>query len=261
MSDLITTKAKFLCNICDCVSIGNKGDPSALNIFQNYPYSNCYLNRLAIKKSDPGTVQIKGDGKKNRYVINIFGQYYPGSPKYPNDNITKRMEWFEHSLTKLIELDDLESLAFPRNLGVWEDFDYNLKYINMIDDFQRKYFLAHEKSIRIVDYNDEILIKNSELDYQYKYETPISIIQTKGDYSDECEQVLNIIKSININDLKYIMKTKNKTMIDTTKNTTKNTTQNTEKNIGSNINNKNILNENLQQTTFKIPMKKKVGEK
>ena len=22
----ITTKAKFICNLCDCVSIGNKGD-------------------------------------------------------------------------------------------------------------------------------------------------------------------------------------------------------------------------------------------
>jgi len=64
----ITTKAKFLCNVCDCVSIGNKGDKLTQAVFEKYGYANCYIERVATKKSVPGTLQIKGDGKKNRLL-------------------------------------------------------------------------------------------------------------------------------------------------------------------------------------------------
>ena len=72
----ITTTAKFLCNICDCVSMGPTGDPLVQSVFKKYPYANCYMDRNASKKSVPGVSQM-ADGKKNRYVVNFFVQFYP----------------------------------------------------------------------------------------------------------------------------------------------------------------------------------------
>ena len=89
----ISTKARFLCNICDCVSIGNKGDKQPLRAFKQFPHANSYSSRLSTKKAIPGTLEVKGDGKKKRFVINLFIQFYPGSSKYPNDNINRRLSW------------------------------------------------------------------------------------------------------------------------------------------------------------------------
>src|SRR5437870_4108464 len=119
-SETISTKAKFICNLCDCVSIGNKGDSLVQQVFQQFSYANCYVGRMATKKAVAGTLQIKGDGKKNRFVANLFVQFYPGLPKYPNDNIMKRLEWFTHCLDALLEIPDAESFAFPSDYGIYE---------------------------------------------------------------------------------------------------------------------------------------------
>src|SRR5437879_1583124 len=104
--NMVTTKAKYICNLCDCVSIGNKGDPVVQAVFQQFPYAHGYNGRTATKKSVAGTLQIKGDGKKNRFVVNLFIQFYPGVPKYPNDNVMKRMEWFNNCLDNLLDLPE-----------------------------------------------------------------------------------------------------------------------------------------------------------
>ena len=67
----ITTKAKFLCNLCDCVSIGNKGDSTVRSVFTQFNYANCYTSRVATKKGLTGTVQIKGDGNAKLFASGI----------------------------------------------------------------------------------------------------------------------------------------------------------------------------------------------
>ena len=43
MSDQkITTTAKYLCNLCDCISIGNKGDDAVRMVFSQFGYANSY---------------------------------------------------------------------------------------------------------------------------------------------------------------------------------------------------------------------------
>lgn len=133
----IQTKAKFLCNLCDCVSTGTRGDPLTQLVFEKYPYANCYVDRVATKKFVPGSLQIKGDGKKNRFVVNMFVQFYPSAPKYPNDNIIKRCEWFTGCLNQLLDIPDAETFAFPNDLGSYETADYVERYLNLIDDFRK----------------------------------------------------------------------------------------------------------------------------
>ena len=46
----------------------------------------------------------------------MFGQYYPGNPKYPEskiDGIKAREKYFHKCLMEIAKIDNLESLAFP----------------------------------------------------------------------------------------------------------------------------------------------------
>jgi uracil-DNA glycosylase len=205
----IQTKAKFLVNLCDCVSIGNKGDQIVQTIFEKFAYANCYAERVATKKSVPGTLTIKGDGKKNRYVINMFAQFYPGQPKYPNDNIIKRCEWFNACLEKLLEIPDAEAFAFPNDIGVYETADYGDRYINLIDDFRKKYYLKNRQALQIVDYSDtNILLKTEK--QSVTYDEPITTIKTADidqfdpDVSPTTKTKINVIQHIDINQLVYV---------------------------------------------------------
>lgn len=51
-----------------------------------------------------------------------------GQPKYPNDNVSKRLEYFENGLEKIKSIKNLQSLAFPYKIGCglaggsWEDY-------------------------------------------------------------------------------------------------------------------------------------------
>lgn len=227
-TDHITTKAKFICNLCDCVSIGNKGDKLVQDVFTKYGYANCYTDRVATKKSIPGTLQIKGDGKKNRYVVNMFVQFYPGPPKYPNDNIIKRVEWFSNCLDKLLEISDAESISFPADLGKYENNDYNERYLSKIDDFRKKYYLKNRQVIGVVDYEDKNILFGTEQKNE-TYAEPISVLRiTDIDEFDpdinalKEEDNINIIKHIDLKNLVYIDKkiTKSPISQDQTKITT-----------------------------------------
>ncbi len=211
----ITTKAKFLCNLCDCVSIGNKGDTTVQSVFSQFNYANCYTSRVATKKALPGTVQIKGDGKKNRFVVNMFVQFYPGAPKYPNDNIVKRLEWFVACLEKLLEIPDAHSFAFPIELGIYETANYADRYTNLIDDFKKKYYLRHTKIIKIVDYeDDEFFSESTQEEESVKYDKPIESVNMENlvdidqiDLSEDDENPLpaiKVIRKIDLNKLKYL---------------------------------------------------------
>jgi uracil-DNA glycosylase len=157
------------------------------------------VERVATKKSVPGTYQIKGDGKKNRYVINMFTQFYPGSPKYPNDNIIKRIEWLNACLEKLLEMGGVESIAFPKEIGG----DHNDRYLNTIDDFKKKYYLKNHTSLQIVDYNNENLLVTTDKK-EVKYDRPIISVQmTDLDDTIIPHKKINIIKHIDLKDLVF----------------------------------------------------------
>lgn len=173
----IKTTAKFICNFCDCVSNGNKGDPLVQSIFTKYPYANVYAERIATKKAEPGTLQIKGDGKKNRFIVNMFAQFYPLAPKYPNDNINRRLDWLNSCLNKLLEIADADSFAVPDHLGTYETSDYHPRYLSLIDDFQKKYYLKHHQLIKITDYQGNELLKENQSP-PVNYAPPISVLRT-----------------------------------------------------------------------------------
>ena len=63
----------------------NQAGGLAHYIFKKFPYANTYISRPQPYKPTggvdfPGNIQIMGDGKNERFVINLIGQYYPGKP-------------------------------------------------------------------------------------------------------------------------------------------------------------------------------------
>ena len=114
--DLFEAKEKYLVHQCNCVT--NSAAHLAKDVFEKFPYSDIYTKREDPDK--PGTIIVRGNGKDQRYVVALLGQYYPGRPKYPKstlDGIPAREKYFYRSLLRLAKLPDLESVAFPWRIG------------------------------------------------------------------------------------------------------------------------------------------------
>jgi hypothetical protein len=149
--DLLLCDAKYIAHQTNCVS--NKSAFLAYDLFKKYPYSDVYSNRTI--PDSPGTIKIFGDGIKERFVINMFSQYYPGKSKYPEseiDGLKAREKYFHKCLNKIAKIKDLESIAFPYFIGCgaaggdW-NYYYNtlINFENYIKQYNTKVFLCKYK--------------------------------------------------------------------------------------------------------------------
>lgn len=129
--DLFDAKEKYLCHQCNCVT--QKSAHLSKDVFEKYPYADIYTGRT--NPSTPGTIEIRGNGQDQRYVISLLGQYYPGRPKYPNSNkdgTETREKYFHQCLLRIARIPNLESVAFPWKIacgaagGNWEHYLGNL---------------------------------------------------------------------------------------------------------------------------------------
>jgi O-acetyl-ADP-ribose deacetylase (regulator of RNase III) len=104
------------------------------SIFTAFPYADIYSDRTDGHRDEPGTVMVCGDGKEERYVANLLGQYYPGKSRYDNDSSEKRLKWFSDCLEALETLEG-ESFAFPCRIGCGAAGGDWKKYKELIDNF------------------------------------------------------------------------------------------------------------------------------
>lgn len=136
--DLLESTEKYIVHQTNVSSKGASGIAKA--IFTKYPYSNVYKTRVSY--STPGEIQICGDVSKNeRLVINLFGQYHPGPGESiigDPDHFFVREAYFLSGLRKIMEIDNIESIAFPDHIGcglAGGDWDH---YKDMIEFFDFK---------------------------------------------------------------------------------------------------------------------------
>ena len=123
--DLLESDARYIAHQCNCVT--SHAAHLSKTVFNEFPWANIYANRAQYEYEDlpllnelPGSIVVKGNGTNQRYVVNILGQYYPGKVKYPNsqiDNYEARQKYFENALCRIVEIRDLESIAFPHKIG------------------------------------------------------------------------------------------------------------------------------------------------
>jgi O-acetyl-ADP-ribose deacetylase (regulator of RNase III) len=118
--DLLEASETFICHQCNCVTTNAGGLAQAL--FDRYPYANSYAKRNPKDPSThsaPSTIEICGNNSGQRYIINMFAQYYPGLPSYPTDDVNKRLSWFRKCLVHIARIPHIQNytLAMPYNIG------------------------------------------------------------------------------------------------------------------------------------------------
>lgn len=146
---IFDSKEKYLCHQTNCVT--TRAAHLSKTVFEYYPYADIYTKRQEPDK--PGTIVVKGDGDSHRFIVNMLGQYYPGSPRYPDgkgDGTLAREEYFHKCLIALSKIPNLESVAFPYRIGCgaaggnWE------KYQTMISNFSA--YVAKTQNAKVVVY-------------------------------------------------------------------------------------------------------------
>ena len=149
--DLLEAKEKYIIHQTNCFSTGSAAG-IARAIFDKYPYANCYSDRKEVSK--PGSIDIRGDGIDKRYIINLHGQLYPGSPKYSMsiDNEKARKDYFYQGLLRVAKIKDLESIAFPYRIGCGIAGGNWKLYLKMINNFAN---YVETKSVKVVMYQRE----------------------------------------------------------------------------------------------------------
>jgi hypothetical protein len=129
--DLLDAKERYLVQQNNCVT--NKAAHLAQSVFTRFPYADIYQGRT--KHDTPGQILVKGDGVKNRFVVSMLAQYYPGKSKWPTDKPMFREEWFQTCLNHLGKLPNLDSIAMPYNIGCGAAGGDWSHYLKMIQTF------------------------------------------------------------------------------------------------------------------------------
>lgn len=109
---ILEAKEKFIVHQTNCISTG-KAAGLAYHLFRKFTYADCYSNRT--EPSTPGTIDIRGNGMDQRYIVNLHGQYLPGNFNNESNTDTElmRQNYFHQALNKLAKIKNLESVAFP----------------------------------------------------------------------------------------------------------------------------------------------------
>jgi O-acetyl-ADP-ribose deacetylase (regulator of RNase III) len=151
IGDLFDSKEKYLLHQCNCVT--NRSAHLAKDVFARYPYADIYTGRIDPNK--PGTIEIRGDGQNQRYVINMLGQYFPGKSKFPEsikDGLIIREKYFHQCLLRVAKISNLESVALPWRIGCGAaggDWDHYLgtitNFANYIEETQDAKVLIYRR--------------------------------------------------------------------------------------------------------------------
>lgn len=116
IGNLLDSKEKYIAHQANCVTTNSAG--IAKLIFDKFPHSDVYSNRTS--PDTPGSIKVMGNGNSERYVINMFSQYYPGKSKYIDselDGILARQKYFHRSLQRIAKIENIESIALPWRIG------------------------------------------------------------------------------------------------------------------------------------------------
>jgi len=126
IGDLLLADEQYIAHQCNCLTDSAGG--IAYYIFKKWIYSDDYTKRKLSGTIDiSGSIKIHGDGKHKRFIINMFSQIYPGSPRY-KETLESREKLFQETLDKILEIPNLTSIAFPYKIGCglgggnWENY-------------------------------------------------------------------------------------------------------------------------------------------
>jgi hypothetical protein len=129
--DFVNSTYQYIANTCNCIYVCPPG--ISMQLTKKFPYADCYQKKDAVLAGDVppddryklGTVDICGDGKENRFIINMYSQHGCGKPRQYEDFDSKAMRllWFKTCLEQIRGSKDIREIAFPCGLGdPWDDY-------------------------------------------------------------------------------------------------------------------------------------------
>jgi len=105
--DIFNTDIQYIAQQCNCVTTYGRGLFTAIK--NKYKWADTYSTN---KNRIPGTIDIKGNGKDKRFVINMYAQKNVGKHSFE-----KRIEWFKQCLYQISQIDGISEIAFPYKIG------------------------------------------------------------------------------------------------------------------------------------------------
>ena len=127
--DILAAEDDYIVHQTNCVTRTAGGLAKA--IFKKWPHANTYSSG---RRRTPGTISAHGDGKRQRRVINVYGQHQPGGPaRTGKDTRTGRLQFFRDALRRLATYimatrTGYTTVAFPARIGCglargnWTDY-------------------------------------------------------------------------------------------------------------------------------------------
>lgn len=149
--NLLTAPEQYICHQTNCIS--NKAAHLAYDVFKAFPHANIYAARAAPDK--PGTIIVRGDGDKQRLIINMLAQHYPGRPQLMNaatDSSKIREQYFYDCLVAISKLPNLQSIAFPMGIGCGAAMGNWEHYLEMLTRFAKYVFKHQQTKVVIYEY-------------------------------------------------------------------------------------------------------------
>lgn len=153
--NILDAKETYIAHQCNCIT--NHAAGLAKDLFAKFPWADIYKIRGKdgnLMRDKPGKIIIKGDGKEQRFVINMLAQNYPGHPK-PYETEEMRRSWFKSCLDELslhlakpkgetkdnaggYGADTAPSVAFPEGIGCTMAGGTWKNYLLLIENFARE---------------------------------------------------------------------------------------------------------------------------
>lgn len=136
VDDLFSSDAQYIAHQTNCIS--TRSAHLAQAMFRKFPHADVYSERK--QQDTPGTIVIRGNGKDQRYVINMMAQVYPGAPKYPEsskDGHEARQRYFYSCLRHIAKIENLQSVAFPYRVGCGSAGGNWEFYFELLNRFQK----------------------------------------------------------------------------------------------------------------------------
>lgn len=133
--DLLDATEEYICHQCNCCTTQSKF--LAKQIFDRYPTANTYIHRTRDPntRSTPGTIEVFDCADK--YIVNMFSQFYPGKSKYNNDSLYKRKKWFKLCLDHIAQIPNIKKIAMPFRIGCGAAGGKWDEYFNLIKEFSK----------------------------------------------------------------------------------------------------------------------------
>lgn len=134
--NLLDCNETYLCHQCNCIT--KRSAFLANDIFKRFTYADVYSERKT--PSIPGTIALRGsESVRDRFVVAMFAQYYPGKSKYPlskKDGIKARLQYFHSCLKKMEKLNG--TFAFPWYIGCGSAGGNWADYYNLLEKFAKQ---------------------------------------------------------------------------------------------------------------------------